>query len=156
MLALLFLLLATLSYLESDEQAIDHPRRPILRPWPWYLLSLLLFILGMLSKGSAVVLPPLLLLIIWWQRRLTLEDVARTAPFFIVGALLTLLNVWFQTHGSDTVVRNVTAIDRLLGAATVVWFYLSKAILPINLSFVYPQWDIEAANPVWWLPLITL
>lgn len=155
LLALLFLLLATLSYLASEkcrqskESGASSPSE-----WPWYLLSLMLFILGMLSKGSAVVLPPLLLLIIWWQRRITIEDFARMAPFFIVAVRLTLLNIWFQTHGSDAIVRNVTAIDRLLGAAAVVWFYLSKAILPVNLSFVYPQWDIEAANPLWWLPLI--
>ncbi len=51
-------------------------------------------------------------------------------------------------------VRNVTAIDRLLGAAAVIWFYLYKALLPVNLIFVYPQWNIEAANPLWWIPLI--
>jgi protein O-mannosyl-transferase len=154
-LALFFLLLATLCYFESEN------RRETVKneassasAWPWYLLSFMLFILGMLSKGSAVVLPPLLLLIIWWQRRISVEDVARMVPFFIVGALLTLLNVWFQTHGSDAIVRNVTAIDRLLGAAAVIGFYLSKVMLPVNLIFVYPQWNIESANPLWWLPLI--
>ena len=40
-----------------------------------------------------------------------------------------------------------------MGAGGVVWFYLYKAILPVNLAFVYPQWHIEDANPLWWLPL---
>jgi tetratricopeptide (TPR) repeat protein len=36
----------------------------------------------------------------------------------------------------------------------VTWFYLYKALLPVNLAFVYPQWHIETGNPLWWLPLL--
>ncbi len=40
------------------------------------------------------------------------------------------------------------------GAGGVVWFYLYKALLPLNLYFVYPQWHIETHDLLWWLPLI--
>ncbi len=104
----------------------------------------------MLSKGSVVVLPVLLLGIIWWLRPLTRLDLVRTAPFFLVAVVLAAVNVWFQTHGSGEVLRSASFLERLLGAGGVVWFYLYKALLPLNLDFVYQQWHIEAGNTLWW------
>jgi tetratricopeptide (TPR) repeat protein len=52
------------------------------------------------------------------------------------------------------VVRNANFLERLLGAGGVVWFYLYKALLPINLAFVYPQWSIQTGNLLWWLPFL--
>jgi protein O-mannosyl-transferase len=86
-------------------------------------------------------------------RPLTLWDVFRTVPFFLVAVLITLVHVWFQTKGTGEVLRAAGLIERLLGAGGVVWFYLYKALLPINLVFVYPQWDIQPGNPLWWMPL---
>ena len=120
----------------------------------WYWLSLTAFVLAMLSKGSVVVLPVLLLGIIWWLRPVTIRDMLRTAPFFAVAAALAAVNVWFQTHGSGEVLRTASFTERLLGAGGVVWFYLYKALLPLDLDFVYPQWHIKAGNPLWWLPLL--
>jgi protein O-mannosyl-transferase len=119
----------------------------------WYWLSLVAFILAMLSKGSATVLPAILLGIVWWLRPLTRWDLVRTAPFFLVAAVLSEVNVWFQTHGAAVAYRTVSFTDRLLGAGGVVWFYLYKALFPLNLVFVYPKWHIEAGNLLWWLPL---
>ncbi len=78
----------------------------------------------------------------------------RTAPFFLVAVVLAGVNMWFQTHGTEIVIRNAGFAERLLGAGGVVWFYLYKALLPIDLAFIYPQWHIEAGNPLWWLPLL--
>jgi tetratricopeptide (TPR) repeat protein len=140
-MAVFFLLLSILWYLKSDKGT-------------WYWLSLAACVAAMLSKGSAVVLPPLLLLILWWKRGITRRDLLRTAPFFVAAALLTLVNMWFAFHSSATAIRHVTHVERLLGAAAVVWFYLYKALLPIDLSFVYPLWTIHAGELRWWLPLI--
>ena len=100
----------------------------------------------MLSKGSVVVLPVLLLGIIWWLRSLTRRDLLRIAPFFLLAVALTGVNIWFQTHGENIEIRNAGFAERLLGAGGVVWFYLYKALLPIDLAFIYPQWHIEVAN----------
>jgi protein O-mannosyl-transferase len=120
----------------------------------WYWLSLAAFVLAMLGKGSTAVLPVLLLGIVWWIRPLTRQDLLRVSPFFAVAVALTLVNVWFQTRGTEVVIRNVGFIDRLVGAGGVVWFYLYKAILPIDLAFVYQQWHIDAGHAQWWLPLL--
>ena len=76
-----------------------------------------------------------------------------TLPFFAIAAGFTVLNVWLQTRNVAEVIRDVTIVERVLGAAAVVWFYLSKAVLPIGLVFVYRQWDIDAGDLRWWLPL---
>ncbi len=108
----------------------------------------------MLSKGSVAILPVILLGIILWQHKLTRYDILRIAPFFAVAVALAAVNVWFQTHGSSEVIRSAGFIERLLGAGGVVWFYLYKALLPINLIFIYPQWHIQTDFWLWWLPLL--
>ena len=120
----------------------------------WYWLSLAAFILAMLSKGSVAILPVLLLGIIWWLRPLTRWDFVRTIPFFLVAMVLSGVNVWFQTHGTGEVIRIASFAQRLLGAGGAVWFYLYEALLPVDLAPIYPQWNIQAGNLLWWLPLL--
>ncbi len=166
MLAVLFFLLSILWYLKvqkasgnghrETESDFIHPSSFILHPLSlnaWYWLSLAGFVSAMLGKGSAVVLPVFLLGIIWRLRRVTRHDLMRIGPFFGVAVMLSAVNVWFQRHGSGEVIRSADFTERLLGAGGVVWFYLYKAVLPINLLFIYPQWRIEAGNLAWWLPL---
>jgi tetratricopeptide (TPR) repeat protein len=153
LLAMLFFLLSILSFVIGEDRRASAGRTPQRFLNFWDGLSLVTFVMAMLSKGSVVVLPVVLLLIIWWRRPLAKWDFARMAPFFVVGGFLTLLNMWFQTHGAQAFARNVGFIERTLGAAAVIWFYLGKALLPINLAFVYPQWYIHADELRWWLPL---
>ncbi|MGD0384327.1 MAG: tetratricopeptide repeat protein, partial [Thermoguttaceae bacterium] len=159
----LFFLLSILWYLKADMPTASvgmapsptvHCPLPTVH-WPlFYWLSLAAFVLAMLGKGSVMVLPVLLLAIAWWLRPLRKLDLIKTAPFFLVAAALAGVNVWFQTHGTEAVIRNAGFAERLLGAGGVVWFYLYKALVPLNLVFIYPQWRIEAGNPLWWAPLL--
>jgi tetratricopeptide (TPR) repeat protein len=176
MMSLLFFLLSILWYLKyfglapprlaaklsmvhrplpADSSFIPHPSSFYF----WYWLSLAAFVLAMLSKGSAAILPILLLAIVWWLRPrwtvfISRWDIVRTVPFFAVAVALTAVNLWFQSHGEEVMVRNADFTERVLGAGAVVWFYLYKAILPFDLAFIYPQWQIEHGNPLWWLPLV--
>ncbi len=144
-LSMVFLLLSIFCYLKSDVT-------PGAGRWYWFSFSA--FTAAMLSKASVATLPAMLLLLIWWSRRaIRRTDVMRTAPFFAVGVALTLVNIWFQARHGAAVVRDVTWLQRLLGAGAVTWFYLYKAVLPVNLMFIYPQWSIRAADVRWWLPL---
>ncbi len=163
-LAMVFFLLSILWYLkvvpqspDSDESRVAEQSNRLCDPnWGrWHWLSLLAFLLAMLSKGSVATLPLVLLLIVWWQRRqITMWDLTGIAPFFLAAVLLSGVNIWFQSHNVDDVIRSVSFGERLLGAGAVAWFYLSKALLPINLVFVYRQWHIEVDNLRWWLPLL--
>jgi protein O-mannosyl-transferase len=155
-LALCFFLLSILAYLQSETEPSAREKRTIVRGVDyWYALSLAAFVLAMLSKGSAAVLPAVLLGIIWWRRgRVIVWDVVGMTPFFIAAVGFTWVHVWFQTHGTGEVIRHAGLVERLLGAGAVVWFYLYKAILPFDLCFVYPQWQIKTGSLLWWLPLI--
>ncbi len=133
----------------------SHLSSLIPHPSSCYWLSLVAFIAAMLSKGSAATLPFILLAIVWWLRPLTKKDFLGIVPFVVITAVLAVLNVWFQGHGSQTVVRSANFLQRLLGAGGVVWFYLFKGLWPIGLLFVYPQWRVDAANPLWWPPLLS-
>jgi tetratricopeptide (TPR) repeat protein len=172
LMAMLFFLLSILCYLKHLEHArprlaakpsaVHHPLPTfssfILHPSSfhlWYWLSLAAFTLAMLSKGSVAVLPVLLLGIVWWLRPLTWRDLVWSAPFFLIALVFTAVNMWFQAYGLEGAIRIASFTQRLLGAGCVVWFYLYKAFFPIDLSFVYAHWNIEAGNPLWWLPLLS-
>ncbi len=117
----------------------------------WYWSSLAAFVLAMLSKGSVATLPLVLLGVIIWRRRLDRWDVLRLAPYFAVAVVLTLVNI--STQHVREVIREATFAERIAGAGAAVWFYLGKALCPIRLIFIYPQWQIRAADVLWWLPV---
>jgi tetratricopeptide (TPR) repeat protein len=145
-LAMLFFLLAIFWFVKNEIEFKS-------RLGAWYWLSLFAFLLALLSKGSVAILPALLLLIIWRRREILLEDVLRIIPFFVIAILLVAVNIWFQSHGVNLGARDANFVERLIGAAAIVWFYFYKTLLPIHLMFVYPQWQIELNRLIWWLPL---
>jgi protein O-mannosyl-transferase len=166
LMAMLFFLLSILWYLKFLGHARAAKPSVVRYPFPifsyfvlhpssfnaWYWLSLFAFVLAMLGKGSVAVLPVLLLGIVWWLRPLTRWDLLRSVPFFVVAAALTGVNIWYQTHGGAAI-RTAGIAERALGAGSAVWFYLYKALLPLNLVFIYPSWHIDPGNLRWWLPL---
>ena len=139
-----------------------------------YLWALVLFLGALLCKTHVVVLPAVLMLMTWWQTgsipvaspALTLlqawrkgekklpwdplkRDSTTFAPFFAIALALSWLTVWFQNDraiGSE-VIPIGDAASRIAGAGVVIWSYLSKAILPINLNTIY------ANTPYLWWPL---
>ena len=121
----------------------------------WYWLSLASFVLAMLSKGSVAMLPLVLLGLVVWKRRIGARDILQLLPFFLTAAVLAAVDVWFQQHGGTEVIRSAGPLDRLLGAGGVGWFYLYKALWPVKLVFVYPQWHVDAADWRWWIPLLS-
>ncbi|MEN6457598.1 MAG: tetratricopeptide repeat protein [Thermoguttaceae bacterium] len=120
----------------------------------WHLFSLIMFVLAVLSKGSAVILPLVLVIVIFWRRRPSWRDGVRLAPFFVIAAALTLVNIWFQTHGGAPVRPGFGPVNRLLQAGVVTCFYLNKALVPLNLLYVYPLWNIDWRVFWWWLPTV--
>lgn len=123
----------------------------------YYVLSLVGFALALLSKTAVVPLPFVLLLCDWWRsKRITLTDVKRVAPFFVLSVLAGVVTLWFQAHrviGTD-VVQNASWPARFAIAGCALWFYLYKTFLPVNLVFVYPRWEISGVQVLYWLPLI--
>ncbi len=148
-LAMVFFLLTVLAWVYRGP---DGSRRT----W-WTAMGL--FVLALLAKTSVVMLPFVLIGCTWWQRgRLTVRDAVRTLPFFALSLGFGLLTMWFQYHRviGWNLVRSDGPLSRLMGASWASWFYLGKAVLPVDLKVVYPRWDLDPAWGPGWLPLLAL
>ena len=118
-----------------------------------YLMALALYAAGMLAKSVVVTLPAALLIWHWWRRgRVTVTDLVRTAPFFAVGALISVADLIFnRSQGVGGL--GYSLIERGLIAARAVWFYVGKLLWPVDLGLIYPHWEVRAADPLGWAAL---
>ena len=109
------------------------------RNYRYYLLSLGLFILSILSKGQAVVLPLTLFLVdYWFAKKITVRSLLLKAPYFLVSLASGILAIVAQ-HSSLTVQRlqEHTFAGRIVIAAFNIVAYLYKLVYPFNLSCFY-------------------
>jgi Flp pilus assembly protein TadD len=114
--------------------------------WRWYGASLALFLCALFSKTVTCSLPAALLLILWWQRgRVTRRDVLALIPFFLLGAGMALVTVSLEkSHvGAEGREWDLSVVDRCLIAGRALWFYAGKLVWPVNLTFMYPRWEID-------------
>jgi protein O-mannosyl-transferase len=120
----------------------------------WYGLAVVTFLIALLSKTVVAPMPFVLLGLVWWKRgRLTRRDALAVLPFFVLAVGIGCISLWFQSHraiGAD-VVRADTFAGRLAGAGWAIWFYLGKALLPVDLRSIYPRWQIDPR--AWWVYL---
>lgn len=117
-----------------------------------YLISLLTFTLGLLSKAMLVTLPIVLLLLDYWplQRLRTRQLLREKIPFFVLSvgvALMTLLGHHIP------IVRNerISILGRISNALVSYVTYLGKMVWPQNLAVLYPSrilplWEIVGAG----------
>lgn len=122
-LSLVFFAAATLCWVK------DHSR--------W---SLGLYVAGLLSKSSGILLPLVLLACTWWRRgRLERRDLIVMIPFLVAMAVMAAVTVWFQhvraMGGEPTPSRDVATI--LTMAGWVFWFYVLHVLVPIGNTMVY-------------------
>jgi protein O-mannosyl-transferase len=122
------------------------------RPWPFYGLALVFYLLALSAKSTACTLPAALLLILWLQkRRINTRRLIQILPFVILGIGMGLLTVWWERYHQGTsrgLFAFLTPIERILVASRAVWFYLSKLMWPSNLIFIYPRWNISPEHPL--------
>ena len=127
------------------------------RPWRFYVLALVLYVLALSAKTTACTLPAALLLILWLGKKpINWRRLLEIAPFFLLGLGMGLIAVWWERYhqGMRAAVFVLGPIERILLASRAVWFYLGKLIWPSNLTFIYPQWNIapgHALDYVWLL-----
>ncbi len=154
-LSMVFYLACLLAWLRA-ENALPADRTR----WRWYGAALAFYVLAALSKSSVVMLPFVLWLLAWWRRgQVGWGDVARSAPFFAISLAVGLVSIWFQQHRSMTPGYLLEARPfwwRVLQSAHAILFYLSKGLLPLRLSMLYPAWPVTAASPSAYLPLLGL
>ena len=121
------------------------------RPWRFYVLALILYVLSLSAKTTACTLPAALLLILWLQKKpINAERILQIAPFFLLGLGMGLVAVWWERYhqGTSLALVPLGPIERILVASHAVWFYLGKLIWPSSLTFIYPRWTIVATRPL--------
>ena len=140
-----FYLLAGLAYLRFDRE----------RRWRWYALGLGMFVLALLSKSVTATLPAALLVVFWWQRGClrAKADVLPLLPWFALGAGAGAVTAWMErtSIGASGAAHALNLPDRCLVAGRAVWFYAGKLVWPVNLTFIYPRWTIDARDAAQYL-----
>lgn len=116
----------------------------------FYVFAILCFILGMLSKPTAMVTPAMAAAIDLWLLRRPIRKIVRALwPWFILSiGCMVLTRIVQQAQ-----VLGVPLHDRPLIAAFSVAFYLYKLIWPVSLGFDY-GWMPQRVLAVRWLGLI--
>ena len=139
-LSALFYLIAVLGWIRF----VEEPRRER------YILVLVLFVAGLLSKSIVVTLPATLLIYHWWQwGRVTQTDLVRLIPFFLVALCITAADLSFYTS-REPLSLGYSPVERVLIAARALWFYAGKLLWPTELAVIYPLWDIGIGDPLAW------
>jgi len=121
------------------------------RPWRFYGLALILYMLALSAKTTACTLPAALLLILWLQKKpINRERILQIVPFFLLGLAMGLVTVWWERYhqGTRLALAPLGPVERILVASRAVWFYLGKLIWPSNLTFIYPRWTIVSTRPL--------
>ncbi len=119
-----------------------------------YILSTLLFLLGLLSKTAVCTLPVAILVIFWWKGRLhDKEALLRLIPWFIIAFIIGLVTIHVEhtstgAHGADW---RFSMAQRFLIAGHAFWFYLLKLLWPHPLLMVYPRWALGSSLGFLWL-----
>ncbi|MCX6271054.1 MAG: tetratricopeptide repeat protein [Bacteroidetes bacterium] len=114
-----------------------------------YWLSLVFFVLSLLSKPAAAPMGMILLLVDYYRNRFSLAGVRpdrnlwkillEKLPFLVLGLALILITYFIQSK-SDTVAdfQLFSLPRRVLISFYGFYMYLQKLLLPVNLSAFYP------------------
>jgi tetratricopeptide (TPR) repeat protein len=136
----------------------------------YYILALLFFTLGLMSKPMLVTFPCLLLLLDYWPlRRLQFDHAAAQGsipmvqgqrlknlcveklPFFALAAVSSIVTYWAQElGGSVATAENLPIHFRVTNALIAYATYLGKMLWPADLACFYP---LHPNWPVWQIGL---
>lgn len=105
----------------------------------YFILSLFVFVLSLLSKIQAVALPFSLLLIdYWFERKLTFKSVLEKAPFFLLSLITGLIGIYFLREEGSLEVGNIMPVfQRLFIGSYSFVVYIIKSVVPFQTSAIY-------------------
>ena len=143
-MSLFFILLALLAWVEFVEGQSVRTRR-------WYLLALACAALALAAKTTACTLPAALVLILWIRHKpINWPRLVQVVPFLVMGIGMGLLTMWWERYhqGTQGKLFALGLPERILVASHALWFYVGKLLWPVNLTFSYPRWNINTADPL--------
>jgi tetratricopeptide (TPR) repeat protein len=130
LLAAFFVLLSVILYVRFTR---DKQRK-------FFIWSLVMYVLALLSKPTSTPLPLMLLLLDFWPlRRLKLSCVWEKLPFFITGGVFALITYISQSRTASVLTPQQYGLLRVpLVICHNIIFYLYKMVWPANVSSFYP------------------
>lgn len=143
LLSMLFFLLAILFYMRYIQKSNA----------TFLLLSILSFILSVLSKSPGIMLPLTLLLIDWLQKRKGMVRlILEKMPYIIIGLLVGLVTIYFRSDtGNTQTISAYTIPDHIVMTCSSILCYIFRAIAPVHLSEVY-SYPVKSGGflPFWY------
>ncbi|UPA23086.1 tetratricopeptide repeat protein [Candidatus Peribacteria bacterium] len=122
------------------------------RKWMLYAVSIILFLLGLLSKVMVLTLPAVLILMDLyenrqWSKRMIHEKIPYAVLSIIFGIVALL--------GKQDIVTQSTIVEKMLMAAKSTIFYVWSYLWPDRLSVLYPySKPIILASPDFFVPVL--
>lgn len=109
-----------------------------------YVLCLLFFVLGSLSKSSVVIFPLALICVdILIQKKISLKFIVNKIPFILLAILFGIINIKTQT--ADQFINHSHEFpfyQRIGFAGFALLKYLILFLVPVDLSVIYPYPEI--------------
>ena len=115
-----------------------------------YLLTLLIFALGLMAKPMLVTLPFVLLLLDYWplERKISLHLLVEKIPFFVLSVISSIITFWVQRSGGAVIdIDNLSLNERIANAFLSYAQYIAKMFWPQNLAVFYP-FAVAASFPL--------
>ena len=138
--------------LDSERSPKENSEESKPRTAFFYLLSIVFFALGLMSKPMVVTLPLVLLLLdLWPLGRIELplraapparwrQLLAEKLPFLALSAVLCLVTFFVQKKGgSMSALAQVSTFARIQNAVVSYFRYLAKTFWPTKLAVIYPH-----------------
>jgi tetratricopeptide (TPR) repeat protein len=106
----------------------------------WYMVTLLLFALGLMAKPMLVTLPFVLLLLDYWPlNRLTRHTIFEKLPFFILSAISSVITFFVQlSAGAVAHIDFLPLSIRIANTPVSYVKYVMKLVWPDRLAVFYP------------------
>jgi tetratricopeptide (TPR) repeat protein len=139
-----FFLLALYQYVLHTKQEKQYSK--------YFLISLVCFVLSLLSKAQAVVLPVAFFAVDFlMNRKFSKKTILEKIPFFVLAVAFGLLAIKVQGKaGAMQTFQYFPFYERILFSCYALMTYLHKIILPVNLSCFYPYPETnDKINTVW-------
>ncbi|MDP8247486.1 MAG: tetratricopeptide repeat protein [Candidatus Tritonobacter lacicola] len=108
-----------------------------------YALSIMLYMLALLSKTSICTFPLILIILRWYREgEVRFKYIRKLLPLFTLSLLAGAFTWYYETGhvGVRGMEWAMPFTARIIIAGKAFWFYLGKLLLPVKLTFIYPRW----------------
>lgn len=152
-------LLSTLFYLLTIISYIHYKKKESIF---FYVLALFWFALSLFSKSMGITLPLVLFAFDYWEKRkLDQKSILEKIPFLALSVIFSLIVIGIRKtdgtglYGMHWPMIAIASLGNILTSMTSIVFYLSKTLVPVQLSALYAaSGSIYLLSPVFLAKII--